>query len=133
MKRFRVTVEGKTYEVLVEAVDEAEGGATPATVARPRPAVSPGPGEAQPAESVKAAAELDRPAVAGAVPSPLSGKVVAVAVTVGSAVTVGTEIATIEAMKMNTHIFAPTAGRVAAIFVKPGDGVEEGTALLQIE
>jgi biotin carboxyl carrier protein len=130
MKKFRVTVEGKSYEVLVESLEDAgEPGPAPAT--QPRP-VAPAPLAAEPVAPA-AASPASEPVPSGAVPSPLSGKVVAVAVAPGATVAAGAEIATIEAMKMNTHIFAPKAGRVTAVFVKPGDGVEEGTLLMQID
>ena len=45
----------------------------------------------------------------------------------------GAQVATIEAMKMNTYVNAPKAGRVASIIAKPGDAVEEGATLLVIE
>ena len=36
---------------------------------------------------------------------------------------------TLEAMKMNTVIYAPAAGTVTSFAVKPGDTVAEGQAL----
>ncbi len=65
-------------------------------------------------------------------PSPLAGKVVSIDVKLGQTVEVGAQVATVEAMKMNTYIYAPKSGAVSAILVNPGDGVEEGTALLRI-
>ena len=44
----------------------------------------------------------------------------------------GAQVATVEAMKMNTYIFAPKAGTIAAILVNPGDGVEEGTVMMRM-
>ena len=44
----------------------------------------------------------------------------------------GAQVATIEAMKMNTYVYAPKAGTVAAILVHPGDGVEEGTVMIRL-
>lgn len=132
MKKLRVTVEGKVYEVLVEMLDEgsqpapAAPAAAPASVATPVTAAS----VAAPVSAAPA-----RPAAAGGagdVPAPLSGKVVSVDVKVGQTVAEGAQVATIEAMKMNTYVFAPKAGRVDAVMVNPGDGVEEGTALLRI-
>ena len=46
-------------------------------------------------------------AAAGDVPSPLAGRVTAVVVTVGQAVKEGDHLLTLEAMKMNTFVFAP--------------------------
>lgn len=136
MKKLRVTVEGKAYEVVVELLDEPTHSAPSAG-----PAVNGGPSvppAAPPAATAAPVAAAPAPAPAanagggGDVPSPLAGKVVSIDVKVGDAVAEGAQIATLEAMKMNTYIFAPKAGRVQAIFVKPGDGVDEGAALLRV-
>lgn len=126
MKKLRVTIEGKVYEVLVETIDEPGKSA---------PSPSSAPVAAAPvAASVPVAATPAKPAAAGAgdVPSPLAGKIVSIDVKVGDSVTEGAQVATIEAMKMNTYIFAPKSGKVADVLVAPGEGVEEGTVLLRI-
>jgi biotin carboxyl carrier protein len=134
MKKLRVTIEGKVYEVLVEVLEE---GSAPTPAAPPQPtATRPLETAAQaiPAPATPAPAAAPAPAPSGAtdVPSPLAGKVVSVDVKVGQTVEEGAQIATIEAMKMNTYIFAPKAGRVETIFAQAGDGVEEGTVLLRL-
>jgi biotin carboxyl carrier protein len=58
---------------------------------------------------------------------------VSIDVAVGAAVTEGTQLATIEALKMNTFLFSPRAGRVAEIRARPGEDVEEGSVLLILE
>lgn len=132
MKKLRVTVEGKSYDVLVEMLDEG----TPPPGARvPESAVAP-PAPVAPAPAAPAATPRPAPALAtpsgGEVPSPLAGKIVSVDVQVGQAVEEGAQLAVVEAMKMNTYLFAPRAGRVVAILVRAGDGVEEGTAVLRL-
>jgi biotin carboxyl carrier protein len=62
----------------------------------------------------------------------LAGKVVAIDTKVGDAVKEGDQILTLEAMKMNTYIYADRAGKIASINVAVGDGVEEGQALVTI-
>lgn len=132
MKKLRVTIEGKTYDVLVEVLEDT---ATPTAAVPLAPASGPLPTVPPPAA---VAAPLVPPvatlagATAGDVICPLSGKVVSIDVKVGDAVLEGAQVATVEAMKMNTYIYAPRAGRISAILVNPGDGVEEGTALLRI-
>ncbi len=69
---------------------------------------------------------------AGAVTSPLAGKVISVDVNPGQDVTEGQQLLTLEAMKMNTFVYAPQAGKVAAVHVNAGDAVEEGAALLTL-
>ena len=60
------------------------------------------------------------------------GKVVSIDTKVGAAVKDGDQILTIEAMKMNTYIYANKAGTISAINVSVGDGVEEGQVLAVI-
>lgn len=129
MKKLRVTIEGKVYEVLVETIDDQ---GKSAAVAPSRP-VSAAPAAA-PVAAAPVSAPVARPAAGGAgdVTSPLAGKIVSIDVKVGDTVAEGAQVATIEAMKMNTYIFAPKAGKVAEILASAGEGVEEGTVLLRI-
>ena len=125
MKKLRVTVEGKTYEVTVETVETK--GAAPAPVAKaaaPAPVVAPAP-VAAPAAPVVAAGAKD-------IASPLAGKVVSIDTQVGANVANGAQVITIEAMKMNTCIYAHTDGKVAKIHVGVGDGVTEGQVLVSL-
>ena len=125
IKKLRITVEGKAYEVTVEVMDEGQA----------RIATAPQPVAAQaPAPAPKAPPPPPPPAAAGAgdVPSPLAGKVVSVDVKVGDAVKEGQNVVTLEAMKMNTYVTAPASGTVTAIRVNPGDAVEEGQALVSL-
>lgn len=81
-----------------------------------------------------APAPAPAPAAAGAgdVPSPLAGKVVSLDVAAGAPVKAGDQILTLEAMKMNTIIYAPASGTLTAFCVNPGDTVQEGQALAKI-
>ena len=65
--------------------------------------------------------------------APMPGAVLTVHVSPGDPVDTGDPIITLEAMKMNTYIYAPKAGKVAAVLVNAGDGVEEGSILLSID
>lgn len=126
MKKLRITIEGKVYEVLVEVLDhDAPIAAGPAAAPLPSAAAAaPGPAAPKPAVAVAAGA--------GDVVSPLAGKIVSIDVKVGQAVEEGAQVATIEAMKMNTYIYAPKAGRVQEVLASAGDAVEEGVALLRL-
>lgn len=133
MKKLKVTVDGKVYEVSVEIEGEASAAvpAAPAPapvvsapVAAPAPAPVPAPAPAPAPAAV--------PAGGSGVPSPLAGKVVSIDTKVGAVVKDGDQILTIEAMKMNTYIYANKAGTISAINVSVGDGVEEGQVLAVI-
>jgi len=131
MKKLRVTVDGKVYEVSVELLDDPAAAtqpqARPVQIAGVAPVVAP--------SAVPPAPESAAPPSAGpaGIPSPLSGKIVSLDVAVGQQVAQGAQLITIEAMKMNTFVYAPRAGRVTAIHVRPGDAVEEGAALLTVD
>jgi excisionase family DNA binding protein len=61
--------------------------------------------------------------------APMPGQVLAVHVTVGSAVEAGDPILTLEAMKMEHAVQSPRAGRLTAMSVSAGDQVARGQTL----
>jgi biotin carboxyl carrier protein len=129
-KRFRITVDGRQYDVTVEDLSEGSSMLIPEPgdmqvpvpkpiappPAAPAPAAAPTPGAAEPGDEV----------------SPLAGVVVSVDVTVGQAVNESDKIVTLEAMKMKTVITAHRSGKVTNIAVKAGDAVDAGQVLLTI-
>ena len=133
IKRLRVTVDGSSYDVTVELPDETSA---PAVAAAPvAPAIAaPAPAPAAPATPIPAPAPAasSGPAGPGDVPSPLAGRVTAVVVTVGQEVKEGDHLITLEAMKMNTFVFAPKSGKVAEVKTAVGATVEEGQSLVKI-
>ena len=134
MKKLRITVDGKVFDVSVELLDQVSSttaAPAPAPVAAPAPAASAPVATPAPAPDP---APAPAPAAAGAgdVPSPLAGKVVSLDVAAGAPVKAGDQILTLEAMKMNTIIYAPASGTLTAFCVNPGDTVQEGQALAKI-
>ena len=65
--------------------------------------------------------------------APMPGLVVTVAVQAGDKVARGQKLFTLEAMKMETTLYADQDGRVAELLVKPGTQVETGELLLRLE
>lgn len=130
MKRLRISIEGKTYEVDVEITgEEAE------IANRPSPVRSAPVRGASVASAAPATAAPESPAASSApgdVPSPLAGNIISVDVEVGQNVAAGDKLITMEAMKMNTIVNAPIGGAVSAIYVQKGEAVEEGKPLLAI-
>ena len=134
IKRLRVTVDGNAYDVIVEVPEES----TPAAAAQPvisapPPAVNPSVPPPSAAEPVSSATPKPSSASGpGDVPCPLAGRVTAVVVQVGQEVKEGDHLVTLEAMKMNTFVFAPRSGRVTAVKTEVGAVVEEGQMLVTI-
>jgi len=65
--------------------------------------------------------------------APMPGAVVRVAVGVGEEVAAGQKLITLEAMKMETTLYAERPGRVAEVLVRPGMQIESGDLLLRFE
>ena len=129
LKKFKITVDGRPYEVTVEDISESPSLIIPqesdmptsASVSAPAVAAAPA-ASAAPAE----AGEND-------VLSPLGGVVVSIDVSEGQAVNEGDKVVTLEAMKMKTIVAAKRSGTVRNIAVKAGDGVEAGQILMSVE
>jgi len=128
MKKFQISVNGKSYEVEVE---EIGGSFTPASRAAAAPAAPPAaaPKAAPAAAAPKAAAA---PAGAGTITAPMPGKIIAIKVTSGQAVKEGDLVLTLEAMKMENEIFAGASGTVKEIRVSEGAAVNPGDVLVVI-
>ena len=129
--KYKVTLNGRTYEVEVEAgkailLDEYEAIA-PAPVAAPAAA----PATAPAAAPAAAAA----PVVTGAgeaVNAPMPGNILKVNVTNGQAVKEGDVLVVLEAMKMENEIMAPKNGTVTQVLVQKGSTVDTGAPLVVI-
>lgn len=65
--------------------------------------------------------------------APIPGVITALPVNVGSRVTRGEKILSLEAMKMQTTVYAPADGVVAEIAVKAGDAVEAKDLLVKLK
>lgn len=126
MDHLRITVEGKTYDVVVEKIGTEQTTAPTASVVRSAAAARP----AAPAPA--AAAKPVAAGGAGDAPSPLAGIVQAIEGQVGAVVAEGDLIITLEAMKMYTPITASMSGTITAIHVNVGDAVAEGQILYNI-
>jgi pyruvate carboxylase len=81
--------------------------------------------------TVKARVKAD-PAKPGEVGAPIPGLVTALAVSVGAKVAKGDKLLTLEAMKMQTTIYAPADGVVEQIHVQNGDAVESKDLILKM-
>lgn len=132
---YKVTLNGKIYEVEVEkgeAVIQAEYEAALPTVAQ---TAAPIAAAAQPAQTAQSATPVAAPAATGganAIKAPMPGNINAVKVTSGQAVKNGDVLIILEAMKMENEIVADKDGKVGQIFVQKGATVDTGAPLIEI-
>lgn len=125
--KYKVTLNGKTYEVEVEKgkailLDEYEALApAPAAAAAPAPA----PAAAAPAAPVNLAA-------GETVAAPMPGNILRIDVNQGDVVKSGQVLVILEAMKMENEIVAPKDGTVAQIVTSKGAVVDTGSPLVII-
>ena len=136
MKKFKVTVNGKSYEVDVEELGTAAPAApvtpAPAPVAATSPAPTPAPASASASSaSTQAAPQGPIPDSTDVVKAPMPGKISAIKQESGS-VTRGSVILVLEAMKMQNDIPAPQDGTLTEVRVAVGDNVKTGDVLAVI-
>lgn len=136
MKKYRITVNGKTFDVDVEEVGgRLSGTAAPAAapaVAAPAPvAATPPKPVAAPAPAAPAAKPAASAGGAGVMKSPLPGKVLKVMATPGSSWKKGDTLLIIEAMKMENEILAPRDCTIEEVAVQANQSVKTGDLLLK--
>ncbi|MBO5754560.1 MAG: acetyl-CoA carboxylase biotin carboxyl carrier protein subunit [Clostridia bacterium] len=115
-KKLKITVLGKSYEVLVEDLGEVTDVVTPAPDRTPQASVLP----------------IDTPALTE-VTAPLSGTILEVVTHVGDTVQAGDRLCVLEAMKVQNVLPAPVSGMVRQILISKGDAVDAGAVLITIE
>ncbi len=121
MKRYNITVNGTTYEVIVE---EADGSAA-------RTPVYSAPVAATPAPAAPKAAAAGVPG-GNKVVAPMPGTILDVKVSVGQAVKKGDVLCVLEAMKMENDIPAPCDGVITSIAVQKGSTVAANDVLVSL-
>ena len=121
MKKYNITVNGTTYEVVVE-----EAGATTSAPVFTAPAA---PAAAPAAPAAPKAAPAAVGGGANKVTAPMPGTILNVKVSVGQSVKKGDVICVLEAMKMENDIPAPCDGVVASVNVQKGASVAANDVL----
>lgn len=109
MKVYKVKVNGKVYEVELEAVEEKKGNIASTQTAAPSAPVSGG---------------------ANTIVAPIAGKVVDVKVNVGDTVKKGQTVAIVEAMKLENEIQSQFDGKVVEIRANKGASVKNKDVII---
>jgi len=135
VKKLRISVNGISYDVEVEVLEDDEGGygfpyappphmvpSSPVAVSQSRPVNVPSTSSFAPSAGGQ-----------NQVTSPIAGVIAEVKVSVGEMVKEHDLLVVIEAMKMHTNLSSPAAGKVKEIKVKPGDAVQQGQVILTFE
>ena len=137
MKKFNITVNGTTYEVIVEEIDAAAApkaatAPTAAPAAAPVPP-APAPDTAPTAPAPAPAAPAVQTGSEGAlkITCPMPGTIVKLNYSAGQTVKRGDVLCLFEAMKMENEIMCPQDGVVASVNVTVGQTVNAGDLLLR--
>jgi len=132
-RRFRVTIEGESYEVEVEDIAEARPGASAFSTK-----VSPVAREATPVPAKTTLAPVAKPPpakVAGeeVVSAPMPGTIVSIRIKSGDVVKAGDVLLILDSMKIQNEIRAPREGKIREVFVSEGKYVRRREPLIAIE
>ncbi len=149
MKKFKIKVEGETFEV---SVTEQEKGMAEVSVngkpyiveferendaSIPKSAIArKGPKNNTSPTPEREAAPIPRKSTGGSaksIKSPLPGNIFKIPVSVGQEVKKGDQIIVIESMKMENNIMADKDGIVRTIHVQVGQSVLQGDPLMDLE
>ena len=132
--KYKITLNGRTYEVEVEAgkamlLSEYEA-IVPSAPAAPAAAEVAAPAAAPAAPAAPAAAAVT--GAGEAVNAPMPGTILKVNVANGQAVKEGDVLCILEAMKMENEIMAPKSGTITQVVVSKGSTVDTGAPLVEI-
>jgi methylmalonyl-CoA carboxyltransferase small subunit len=129
--KLNVKIDGKLYEVEVEAVEPESSVPQTRFFVTGRPtAGAAAPAAASASAPQASAVSADESKVCR---SPVSGIVIKASAKEGQTLQFGETIMVLEAMKMETNITAPGVVKIARFLVKEGDSVQSGQALVEFE
>ena len=131
IKQYKITVNGKVYDVSVEEIKSEKSKPAATVVNTATPAAAPKPAATAAAPAPKAAVAIDENAIS--VKATMPGTILSFNVAVGDKVEEGQVVAILEAMKMENEVTAPASGEVKSIHVEKGSSVVEGQVILQIK
>lgn len=129
MSKYRITLDGKTYEMDVELIGTNGAVQQPVkTKTKAAPVTSSAP-------AVPSAKPAAKPAEAGSgtVLAPMPGTILKVLKADGDQVKAGEVVLILEAMKMENEILAPVDGTVASLNLSAGGTVAGGDVLFEVK
>lgn len=134
IKQYKITVNGKLYDVSVEEVGEILGGVqaskTISTFINTDNTNNNNNNEKQISNKPQDSIPIDENAIS--IKAPMPGTILSFNVSVGDTVSEGQVLAILEAMKMENELVAPASGKVKSIHVEKGSSVVENQIILQI-
>ena len=141
MRKFRVNVNGETFEVEIEEVGGTSQVTQNAPVSTPAPAAPTAQPKSEPVQQTAAPQKPKEEAKPAAkaptgdgeqVTAPLPGTILDLKVKPGENVEAGDVLLVLEAMKMENEVVAPVGGTVQEILVEKGATVNSGDVLATI-
>ena len=134
IKQYKITVNGKLYDVSVEEVGEILGGVqaskTISTFVNTDNANTNNNKEKQISNKPQDSIPIDENAIS--IKAPMPGTILSFNVSVGDTVSEGQVLAILEAMKMENELVSPASGKVKSIHIEKGSSVVENQIILQI-
>lgn len=131
MSKYRITLDGKTYEMDVELI--GEGGAVRPAAKKAESVSAPAAPAASSAAPAAPAKTAQPEAGSGTVVSPMPGTVIKIVKNVGDEVKAGELVLILEAMKMENEISAPVSGKIISINCASGAAVNGGDILFEVK
>lgn len=132
MKKLRITVNNMVYDVTVQVLEDDEQVVTGAGFVNP---VAPPVGPArQPTTVTPTSPSPTKPggmSETNSIASPIAGTVQKVFAEPGKRIEAKAPVFLLDAMKMDTYIYAPRSGTVAEVDISVGDSVQVGQVLLR--
>lgn len=130
MSKYRITLDGKTYEMEIELVEEA----TPSinSVKREYKEFKSAPQDAN-INVVDPAVQKQTVSNTGAVAAPMPGTVIRIEKSEGMTVKAGELVLILEAMKMENEIIAPQDGVITKMNCEVGGTVASGEVMFEVK
>lgn len=133
MSKYRIKINGKTYEMEIERVDETSGNKSSGAQTTPHAIHEKSSVSAPVRHAGGPKADNSAGDRVNVVLSPMPGSVIKVLAEDGDSVAAGQPVLVLEAMKMENEICAPKSGKIKTVFVTAGQTVSGNAALFEME